>query len=304
MEGSGLSEFAGQIAGLIAVTFVAGAVWVTLTVVIFQRARERRRRTSEGLPPLPSFYRQAWDYLRGEETPPPAEPPVEPPAARSSTNVPSPNLSDLTSDLPAPDLSALTGAFDDEEVIAMPPPPVQAESVPQPRIAVEPAPAVVPAEALTDLPEDSIEMLRVWRDVNDGGLIIDMKGQYFRHVSEITDDALVRRFQTVMDALNQMNQKPSVSLMPRQPLNTSEETDEPQPVAVGGIADQIEQMLQARLASSGAFPGRSIHVLPTEDGGVRIEIDDTAYESVGDVAETDIREFIQQTIQEWEANHP
>ena len=75
------------------------------------------------------------------------------------------------------------------------------------------------------------------------------------------------------------------------------------PVPELNIAGAIETYLQHKLLITQTFPGRSIHVHPAPDGGVAIEVDRQFYESVGDVREQDVREFLQQTIQEWQQSN-
>ncbi len=74
-----------------------------------------------------------------------------------------------------------------------------------------------------------------------------------------------------------------------------------EPAAPLSIADQIEELLQYRLTLTPALSQRSIHIRPSPDGGVRIEVDGVFYEGVSNVVDANIREFIQATIREWEA---
>jgi hypothetical protein len=70
------------------------------------------------------------------------------------------------------------------------------------------------------------------------------------------------------------------------------------------IADEIEDFLQTRLRSaSPELQSRRIHVRPSMDGGVRIEVDGQFFETVGDIAEEDVRIYVIDTIQTWEEMH-
>lgn len=71
------------------------------------------------------------------------------------------------------------------------------------------------------------------------------------------------------------------------------------PVPELNIPAAIEAYLQYKKQFSPEYAQRSIHVLPAP-GGVRIEVDGTYFESVGDVADPDVRAFLQATIQEWQ----
>jgi hypothetical protein len=75
------------------------------------------------------------------------------------------------------------------------------------------------------------------------------------------------------------------------------------PVPELNIAGAIEAYLQHKLQNTPDFVGRSIHVNPTEDGGVAIEVDGTHYEAVSDVTDDTVRNFLSTTIQEWQQRH-
>lgn len=66
------------------------------------------------------------------------------------------------------------------------------------------------------------------------------------------------------------------------------------------IAAAIEAYLQHRLGATRRFLGRRIHVHSAPGGGVRIEVDGTFFESVNDIEDDEVRDFIAATIQEWQ----
>lgn len=76
-----------------------------------------------------------------------------------------------------------------------------------------------------------------------------------------------------------------------------------EPVPEVNIAGAIESYLQHKLRQTGEFAGRSIHIYPASDGGVSIEVDGQYFEAVSDVADNSVREFLAQTIQEWQERH-
>ena len=76
-----------------------------------------------------------------------------------------------------------------------------------------------------------------------------------------------------------------------------------EPVPEVNIAGAIEAYLQHKLQQSGDFAGRSIHIYPAPDGGISIEVDGQYFEAVGDVADSGVREFMTQSIQEWQERH-
>lgn len=65
------------------------------------------------------------------------------------------------------------------------------------------------------------------------------------------------------------------------------------------IAEQIEQLLQLRLAGHPEFGGQNIHVSPSADGGLEIEVNDEMYHSVDDIPLPEVRGFLQSVIDEW-----
>ncbi len=67
------------------------------------------------------------------------------------------------------------------------------------------------------------------------------------------------------------------------------------------IAGAIEAFLQHKLSRTTQYAGRSIHVVPAAHGGVKIEVDGTFYESVAEVADAGVRQFLSATIEEWQA---
>lgn len=66
------------------------------------------------------------------------------------------------------------------------------------------------------------------------------------------------------------------------------------------IAAAIEAYLQHRLGATRRFLGRRIHVHSAPSGGVRIEVDGTFFESVNDIEDAEVRDFIAASIQEWQ----
>lgn len=74
-----------------------------------------------------------------------------------------------------------------------------------------------------------------------------------------------------------------------------------EPIPEINIAGSIEAFLQHKLARTPQYSGRSIHVVPASHGGVQIEVDGTFYESVAEVADDGVRQFLAATIEEWQA---
>lgn len=78
---------------------------------------------------------------------------------------------------------------------------------------------------------------------------------------------------------------------------------EVKPVQEVNIAGAIEAYLQYKIQRTPEYAGRSLHIYPSPDGGVSIEVDGKFYDAVGDVADADARAFIAGAIQEWQERH-
>ena len=189
---------------------------------------------------------------------------------------------------------------------------------------------------------DMVEVMRIMRDLADGSLIVEINGQRYRRLTDITDAQVGRRFLGNAQALarfarlgdlnipEEQEELPYIADTPVPPSSASPAELPPLPPApptpapsTGGwreatsggasgnadaaetteksMLEQIEELLQFRLARTPEMAHRSIHVRTALDGGVRIEVDGKFFDGVGSVTDTPVREFIQATIREWEA---
>jgi hypothetical protein len=212
------------------------------------------------------------------------------------------------------------------------------------------------------MPGDVVEVFRIYRDLADGALIVEIEGQRYRSLGEIGDAQVGRRFIGNVQALAgfarlgdaeipgewsaespfasrgesaafSQSERQSRSVPPPPPAPASTQPPMPPPPSppspsqpaespslLGGlfgrgarqaapeeeidvrpVAEQIEELLQFRLTASDELRHRSIHVRPTVDGGVRIEVDGRFYDGVDAVEDEEVRTFIQSVIREWEA---
>ncbi len=310
-ESSGTTDFLSQVSGLLILTCVAGAIWVALMVLVFQRASERRRRAAQGLEPLPSLPVAFYQRLTGSKSPRPT-----PPRPRDAA-------------MPLPDLGMLTGGLASE--IARPAraanPPPQPAPAPPPDETSRPLTAAEDEQPPADTPSgDVIELLRVYRDLADGGLIVAIGDRQFRSLAELRSADLARRFEIVMRDLDSLahpqpaaparasqdRETPADEIAPphersmlRQMtrLAMGQPTETPPEKAELSIADQIEDLLQERLREMPQFAGRTIHVRPALSGGVQIEVDGKFYEGVGDVDDEEVHALLMAVVREWEESH-
>jgi hypothetical protein len=73
-----------------------------------------------------------------------------------------------------------------------------------------------------------------------------------------------------------------------------------EPIPEIDIAGSIEAYLQHKLAQHDDYDNRSIHVR-SSGHGVRIEVDGRFFDSVGEVDDAEVRQFLSATIEEWQA---
>lgn len=73
-----------------------------------------------------------------------------------------------------------------------------------------------------------------------------------------------------------------------------------EPVPELNLAAAIEAYLQHKLHFSGDYADRRLHIHSAPGGGVRIQVDDRYYDAVSDIEDPAIRQFIAETIQEWQ----
>ncbi len=350
-QSSGLGEFLQQISGLLIGTCVAGAIWVVLMLLVMQRARERRRRERLGLEPLPGFWvtlaRRARALLA---------PNADTTAAQNPDELPAPELDALTGGLPEPALDDLLGGDAPEPPAEPTPGPPPARPEPVRAVPAEPpvahvvdapqaaetaeermsVPPVKEAPMPTDPPnsQDVVEVLRVFRDISDGTLIVEISGQRFTSLAELRTAALERRFLRVLEEMQHFSASPRLTSRPAAPPTTTEtpETTEPNApddedlpsLALGSmfrqmrraamgqapqpnepppqlsIADEIEALLQEKLTALPAFHERAIHVTASPSGGVRIQVDERFYEGVDEIEEKDVRLLLQEVVSEWQ----
>lgn len=352
----------GPIIRLAITTCFFGLLWLSAVFLVNRRSAERRRRKQEGLPPLPNMFAQFVAFIQraGQNR---TQPEMVNASVNSPSGVPLPDLNMLTSDLPEPDFENFVALVD--QIQHTPPPatpkPTSSFAAPDTHdgefeeikmtnqssgnefIGNDPrrSTTTIYIAGSNEIPADAVEVMRVWRDVSDGSLIIQMSGKVFQTVGEMQDRGLAKRFISLVRDLTQMarvgaqavglpvpNFDSSASVVsepgawaaapkvpsklpaPTGPRSQDYANMEP-PLVVTGldqstpanntIAGQIEELLQYRLTQNPMFQHRSIHVRANPDNTIRIEADGHTYLHVDEVVDVDVREFIQSVIREWEA---
>lgn len=187
---------------------------------------------------------------------------------------------------------------------------------------------------------EMIEVLRLHRDLSTGALVVQIGRQRYYSLDAITDPQVRRRFLGNAEAMAQFAQlkkgtsplidwattsapvppqgppppppqiSPAASVLPPPPPlpvpaqaaaeggKGKKGKEEPKPKS---MADEIEELLQYRLALDPNFNRRSIHIRSSEDGTIVVEVDGATFDGINDVSDVDVRAFLQSIVQEWEA---
>ncbi|MBI3359672.1 MAG: hypothetical protein HY023_01005 [Chloroflexi bacterium] len=212
-----------------------------------------------------------------------------------------------------------------------PPTASQRPDVPLAEVQAATPPGVSVSRPAAPRPDGMTEVMRVLRHPQRSGVIVEINGRRYTRASEIKD----RRQEVILlNAIAELQQfaevgvavpvvmeteapaaalpdKPDSLQMPSmnpikqmfilrdRELKKAREKDEGQPQT---IVEQIEAILVKRLIGS-PFEDRSIHMRPGLHGGAHIDVDGRAYESVEDVPDAEVKEFIKAAIREWEKTY-
>ncbi|MHB8625793.1 MAG: hypothetical protein ACYDBJ_01495 [Aggregatilineales bacterium] len=225
---SNFSDFLHQIPiGFLLAPAIFGGLYIAVMVIIFRRAAARRRARALAMGGSPAVQTRApndnnkpLSFFPGLSR--------TRPVASALHNLPEPDLESLsstTSLFAAPDMSysPVNAPMPTANWLAMTPSSadVATESALEPinsegkELSMEPS-------TLSD-PTGAVEVMRVWRDLSDGTLIIELDGRRFRAPREIGSAELARRFINVVRELWAM-------------VNTGMSSRAPDPVATADLA--------------------------------------------------------------------
>lgn len=207
-------------------------------------------------------------------------------------------------------------------------------------------------EPATSGHSEMIEIMRIFRDLSNGALVIQIGRDRYYSLDEISDPQVRRRFLGNAEAMAQFAQlkKGTSPLIDWAPASTTVNQSRPAPspaqpapnmppppppmpsaqpsappssrsplaiidqVVTGGsggakkdepppksMADEIEELLQYRLALDPQLNSRSIHIRSSEDGSIFVEVDGQNFDGIGEVSDEQVRSYLQKIVQEWEA---
>ncbi len=250
MGNDGIGDFMRQIpVGLLIAPIAFFVLYIGLMIYIFQRAAARRRarnagvnpstalKTKQAAPPLGSFLSGQLPDQRSEK----AQWGV--PAALRS--LPEPDLESLSSVplLAAPDKSpmavparASADASADDNMLMVYDPPTGGlmDNTPRTENSADPVPVPI------NDPGDAVEVLRVWRDLGDGSLIVELAGRRYRSSGEIINPELARRLSALVRELGTMVNTAGASSTP---AISSGSAMVPSPSSsIGGLRARVEAM--------------------------------------------------------------
>lgn len=369
MGGSGDLDFFSQIPlQIILAPIVFGVLYIIAMIFIFRRAAQRRRKAlaakaiEMGLPPdgsadtsvasASTSARSRLGRLAGAG----GEPDL-----LSAVKLPEPDLDLLLmtspdalvmSAMPAVTVAA-QGPAPSAGKMPVPPPstPEREQYAPEPAFVDDDPPPEMeqmedemardPGPTLPADLSDAVEVMRIFRDLSDGALIIRIGERTLRSADEFQNPELLRRFTTIVRDLTALANQ--LSALPEAPAVASpRDTTTLPPVAqamasagvpgslklrtgvdsepikpgglfrrvpkpegpvetVRGVAEAVEEFLQFKLAADPKYMTRNIHIRQAHDGGLRIEVDGHYYSAIGDVVDPDARELLQSVMKEWEA---
>ena len=309
---SGLTEFFQQLPPILPIALCGSGLLLLVVIVMVVMARARRPRPDYLVASLSTPHMAATselpdlDLLLGDAPAAPAAAPPMPAMAEAAPVRPS-------APVPAPD-----------PLPEQPPTPAVSTSADRG--------GTYTVELTSGRRVEAAEVMTIARDLADGGLIIQIGARAYRNPTEIDNEATRRRFNATvrelarqaMNADKQTGAKvpapdagsapPPISATGAMPGDLPKfRTDEtpllaprkrkqpPPPVPDLNIADAIETYLQYRLSHTPEYSGRSIHVHAAPGGGVAIEVDGQFYETVGEVDNDDVRDFLANTIEEWQS---
>ncbi len=292
------SSFQESLIRILAVLCVLTVLWLGVMYLLYKRTVERRRREHDGLEPLPNLVNSLSQWFQ-RVTNPNAPPPR--PVRSAVPDVAMPDLDLLTGDFVEPDYAAADpvegspapARADLEAAFELPPAVLEPEPAPEYEIeplaetfALEPLPRensipVDQMESEDDMPAppDSIELLRVWRDLSDGSLIIEIGGQRFTSAAELQGANLDRRFVNVVRDLTNL-----LKGAPQQPAAASK-LDAPKPAPVAPAAPRrAAPSVPAAPSAASDIPDKPTPKLPDLNGEMPSMSPSTMFRQMGRVA--------------------
>ena len=171
---------------------------------------------------------------------------------------------------------------------------------------------------LTDDPQIKDRFVKLMRELSDAVMKPDNNPPPPSEEPDTANDELADDLAELLEAAQ--DSKPSREFAPPPPISSDGAMPGDLPsyriddnVSVSGnkyvtnptpelnIAQAIDSYLQHKLRHTPEMNGRSLQIMSSPSGGVRIRVDNQYFEAVDEIADPDIRAFIQSAIQEWQS---
>jgi hypothetical protein len=211
-----------------------------------------------------------------------------------------------------PDLDTLLAMT--EPTAAASPPPSSPNGSPPNR-----QPGIINVQLTSGEQVEAVEMMILSRDRATQNLVVQIGDHAYTGAESDIDMAFKRQFASLIKELSGIApalgraakpssgsqtspKKPTGMMTGTQPKKPTKQQAQPEIAQPMTLAAQLEQHLQLKLQTTGAFLGRSIHVMDAADGGVTIEVDGAKFNGVGDVADPAVKNLLKEVVAEWQAS--
>ncbi|MEO1441064.1 MAG: hypothetical protein AAFV33_11715 [Chloroflexota bacterium] len=309
MEPGTLSDFFNQLQGqrqIVGIFVLFGVMFfMTFGLYFIIQARKvmNRNKPDDQQPPQPDIITKLMDWIKNQSG--------GSPAMRGSGGGPS------TVDAAMPDLDMLLSTAETAAASSGPSP----SGAPVPR-----QPGVVNISMADGRVVEAAEMLIIARDRVTDNLVVQIGELAYDGTESNVDVSYQRRFNKLMRELGDIapvlgnggtapapQQAPSFAELIQEETPSPRKPKRPAPskatVTVATVeepaeldlAGQIDLFLQKRLQTNPELADRGLQVRGAADGTVQIYLDGQVYPGVGEVEDTKVRSYLQETIAEWQS---
>jgi len=170
-------------------------------------------------------------------------------------------------------------------------------------------------------PSPRVGALQFWKDTYSGTDYIELDGQVYQSVSDLSAEQqrfLAARAGDLLRWLKQVS--PPAPAATRLPPAPAPEPSRQPPVAAPQrpfsrlmqpsvakapsqgvtLAEQVDEILQEKLSGSPAMAQRTIHLISLPNHDLVVEVDHRQYDSIDAVPDSDVRLLIKEAVAEWQ----
>ncbi len=197
------------------------------------------------------------------------------------------------------------------------------KSEPEPQDEQKQQEAELPPPPKSLANKGDVEILRAWRDQGES-IWLEMDGKRLESKNALDAGQKKRLLKLVLDLRPWLDVQPAAPtpvaaprpqvqetprpaapasrpsiLSPRPPIAEPESNDKKPKVSLKSIVEQIDEVLQQKLAGT-VFEGGEIRLLEGAGGAVIVQIKNDRFEGIEAVPNAEIRGLIRQAVAEWE----